>query len=610
MLAILLLSASAWAGTFTAATCNRSDVNFVINGPTHTAVDGDIINIPAGTCTWTSGIVVPSSIGISIIGAGAGSTTIIDNYTTSPSWLIYFNPTFGNSLSRVSGITLSPQSGLGVNSLSAPLAFQGVCTASGCPNMRVDNITIPATPSWDGLAVPSGTLIVEDGMFGVIDHNSLTEDGSAGFYELVNFNLSNWKGVGQYGDNSWADADTYGTNQAIYVESNTFTQTGGILWPITETEGSFGLTSWGGGRVVCRFNTGIGMRSMCVNHGTESAGRPRGGRQMEFYKNSMTCVNLTDPCHLNGMLLGAGPRSGSLLNMANSYTWSVNSGINQYVAIAEYRALQSIGTFGPCDGSGQWDWNDGVTYFSGAIASVSGSNPYTITVSGSPGWSTNQWVSNGTPYSIHDVTIDNGSEIVSSTSNSVTVNAWTSIAYANGDSIQILRANACIDQSSRILGSLLSGNPPTPTNASGGWQNQTLDPVYEAGDTSTLDPVFGFVTTNTAHIIANRDFYQEVSQTAQTSSSSPFDGTAGTGFGTLARRPSTCTTGVGYWATDQGSWNTSGSGGQGLLYTCTSTNTWTLFYTPYSYPHPLIGGATAAMATTGKIVTTGKVVLP
>ena len=69
-----------------------------------------------------------------------------------------------------------------------------------------------------------------------------------------------------------------------------------------------------------------------------------------------------------------------------------------------------------------------------------------------------------------------------------------------------------------------------------------------------------------------------------------FKGTSGVGVGLLSARPATCTTGVGYWATDQGNWNKSGSGGQGVLYKCTSTNTWTEYYTPYTYPHPLRTG--------------------
>jgi hypothetical protein len=63
----------------------------------------------------------------------------------------------------------------------------------------------------------------------------------------------------------------------------------------------------------------------------------------------------------------------------------------------------------------------------------------------------------------------------------------------------------------------------------------------------------------------------------------------GVGRGTLAARPATCTTGDGWWATDQGSWNSGGSGVQGVFYKCTATNTWTLYYTPYLYPHPLTG---------------------
>lgn len=86
-----------------------------------------------------------------------------------------------------------------------------------------------------------------------------------------------------------------------------------------------------------------------------------------------------------------------------------------------------------------------------------------------------------------------------------------------------------------------------------------------------------------SQITVNRDYYVE-----DATHCVPGGGcTQGTASGTWANRPTTCTVGTGYWATDQGSWNISGSGGQGVLYKCTSTNNWTLYYTPYTYPHPL-----------------------
>src|SRR5271156_6659460 len=79
ILSLLLLltpvAAHAQSGgaTIKAASCQQSDVNAVINGPTHTAVNGDTIQIPAGSCTWTSGITI-SGVGIDITGTGTPNT--------------------------------------------------------------------------------------------------------------------------------------------------------------------------------------------------------------------------------------------------------------------------------------------------------------------------------------------------------------------------------------------------------------------------------------------------------------------------------------------------------------------------------------------------------
>ena len=60
------------ATTRAAASCSSSDVQAAIDQ----SVSGDTVTIPAGTCTWTTGLTVPKNI--SLVGSGQASTHITD----------------------------------------------------------------------------------------------------------------------------------------------------------------------------------------------------------------------------------------------------------------------------------------------------------------------------------------------------------------------------------------------------------------------------------------------------------------------------------------------------------------------------------------------------
>ena len=629
---------TAWAqGTYTASTCNFADVNGLINGPIHTAVNGDTINIPAGSCQWVSTLTVTGR-GISIIGAGQGTTTITSS--VAGGYLFVMRPTVGNSLSRISGMTLLPS-----GSVKAPIVMVGTCTPAGCPNIRIDHITLPT--SWLSAGLSDASTVLADNVFGVIDHNLVGDvPGAGNGIDFVNVNHSSWQGVGVYGDNSWFSPNTFGSNQALYLEDNTFNYAFG-----TDADGSDSYSDVGGGRVVCRFNTfnNVPQVSACGGHGTETTGRPRGIRQAEFYGNTVTAGS-------GGGVVGLGMRSGVGIVFGNTYT-----NANHALGMSAQRLFRPT-AWPQCNGLAPYDVNDGmVQLWSGTTSSYSGN---TLTVSGSalgsfgPGggkiyvvfnqthgaiytiasvlnstqlttgyysgqqggpfyggytfsagdsiiiysvtlyssgtatssgasltdgaqsWTTNQWAG----YNITDITQGFSGQIASSTANTASYGTCPTVpntglcwgGWHSGDAYIITRATRCLDQPSSFGGSLITGEVPGVQTVA-----QTLSPSYQFADGNVTQ---GAVQVDGTELQSDRDYYF---------TNASFNGTSGTGSGLLASRPAACTPGVGYWAKDQGNWNQSTNGfGNGQLYVCTAPNVWGLYYTPYTYPHPLIQGIT------------------
>ena len=429
---------------------------------------------------------------------------------------------------------------------------------------RLDHITFD---NLKGLHVkPIGCI------WGVLDNNTVTR-ARRHFLDVHHGNCYG-DSVG-WGDKSWTIAPSFGSTNALYLENHTHDAT-------TSPVDGVPTDCKGGGRFVVRKS--IITNSTISTHGTESGGRERGCRQVEVYNTTFQANQPIDAT--------VGIRSGTALLIANTHVNLGGGGWGTFGNLALFRASTSFGGWGICDGTGPWDKNDGVVYASGTHNGANGSANVLIDTTQS--WPADQWALYGAAYSVHNTTQGWGAEIATNTATTATSRSsiYGPYSWNAGDRYQILRAPYCLDQPGRGQSRDLSGVGNPPSGSTGDPLN-ALEPIYAVGNTD----LSRWKTSGnfTVKIAAERDYYSE---------NASFDGSAGTGFGTIASRPATCTTGVAYWVTNEGSWDTTNPANtSGRLYKCASTNTWTLFYTPYTYPHPLRTSGVLADDAVGSGVT-------
>lgn len=308
----------------TCASCSQAHVQAAVDA----AVDGNIIGIPAGTCTWTGGVTIANK-DIYIRGAGLGSTIINGHASSSPSILFFYS--ISNAAKggwRLGHMTM----GGTVTNAAVKASTVGAIIPSGIFRIHHIHFNYPAAFNRH---FSGGTGI----QYGLMDHN--THDSVGGF--ITN---QQWQTDGEtlFGNVSSAIATQFGTNKFLVVEDSTMTMHN------PASTGFIYDSSAGGGRATFRYNAFVGPLEI-YNHWTRES--EVCAQVLEVYNNTWT-IRPGDNNPGDGLMR---MESGTGVFYNNTCTGFTGS---PYIYLDDRRSNgESAGFFGACDGSKAWDGNAG-----------------------------------------------------------------------------------------------------------------------------------------------------------------------------------------------------------------------------------------------------------
>jgi hypothetical protein len=332
-----LFGTQAKAATYTAASCNQSDVQTAVN----MATNGDTVIIPPCSQTnWTSTLTI--NVGITLQGSGQGVTIIGDNVNKGGSSCGSGGPAFAWSVNAPNSMRMTGLTIVGV-ATDPGVCQRGHVTVSGSTHlMRIDHNTIN----------PAQTvgIFIDGDIWGVIDHH--THVGQ--FVNGVRVEHVNWNGTSNdvWGDQSWAQALQPGSAQGIYIEDSSF----------TSTDPNFigGATDcFSGGRLVFRHNTVSMLNNQ--SHGADSDQRHRACRWQEVYNNTYTYSNVNNLAFINWVRGGSGVFLNNTIT-ASGYSNKIVQVDNCRDASAGCGGGPNYTPWGACNGSGAYDENSSGGY--------------------------------------------------------------------------------------------------------------------------------------------------------------------------------------------------------------------------------------------------------
>jgi hypothetical protein len=304
-----------FAATYS-VTC-AGDITSALQAAVNSAVDGDTISVSAGSCT--AGSVSWSNKNITVQGQGIGVTTVTGlNFDVLDTTKASF---------RITGISVGAAPSWTIDASNRTTGIKG---------WRIDHI------AWSYPSCGQNIAIWINGInWGLLDHNNLKNAGNAFFVRAWADNTNEvnpWPPNGNPGEGgySWLLPLNLGTDEAVYMEDNTFTMDTGCYMGVED--------SYYGGRIVFRHNTVL--NAYWQNHAAR--GFERGGSlKAEIYNNDF---NATDPAWYRAIHKRAG--TGVIFNNTLRGYFNTMNVDNQR------SDGENISTpFGACDGTSPWDGN-------------------------------------------------------------------------------------------------------------------------------------------------------------------------------------------------------------------------------------------------------------
>ena len=435
MLSSLLVSGSVRATINTAASASLANVTSAYA----LCSDGDILSVPAGTATWTTTLTINKAI--QLIGAGIDQTIITDGTGNNLQLIVW--GTTSNTFSRLSGFTFQGPGGGDAN--TGAIAIEGTCHAFRLDHCKFDSL--------DKYAIFNHSWI-----YGVIDHCQFLNCTASLEVKMENY------GGGDYGDGSWADADNWGTTNALYVEDCSFWNNGG-------------LDGCDGARVVWRYNHIT--NNAIASHGTESSGRERSFRLLECYQNTFSWPTNSVGTHWADAVY---IRGGTAVIFSNLIT----GGIQRVSFMVAYRGWNSPWpVWGNVNPLNHWDTNS--TASDSGHATASG---IVLTDSGKS-WTPSQFT--GAGYFLYNTNSGMAWAITANDATTITTEsgyhdiaggAGVNSYFTSGDGYQIYQVNHILDQPGTGQGDLIAGDTPLNTvTGTAVWPHEAFDPIYIWGNT-------------------------------------------------------------------------------------------------------------------------------